>query len=221
MLLLLQYSPITTPFKPGLSEEFVRQIIVVYFIRDVGSTLAVESIRFGSGRLDVPSTITFSLDVWIVKRIDIDGKPKAMFGYFSSRTRHETEIERGGVVSTHRCLIIGRISASVRYPLDPVLCFIEPAEYPQYFICDSGVYHHLAALWQSIGIAMQYFQVTEIRSVQGTILFPLFQPHAVKNVVADFLRFEPSIQTSPVDFRFIDNHLRFPFGNMSGLRLIT
>lgn len=37
------------------------------FYTDVGSTLAVESIRFGSGRLDVPSTITFSLDVWIDK----------------------------------------------------------------------------------------------------------------------------------------------------------
>ena len=110
-----------------------------------------------------------------------------MFGYFCSRTRHEAEIERGGVVGAHRRLIIGTIIINQCHPLNPVIRFIEPAEYPQYFICDSGVYHHLAALWQSIGIAMQHFQVTEVGSVQGTIFLPRFQPHAVENVIADFL----------------------------------
>lgn len=75
VLVVLTRGPVATPLEACFGEQFEAEILVVNLIREVPRAVAVR--RTGSG-LDKHCDVIKSLDVGIVKRIDVNGQAAGM-----------------------------------------------------------------------------------------------------------------------------------------------
>lgn len=51
---------------------------MIYLVRYIRPVITVESVWFTGSGFYVPGAVSFFLDVWIVKRINVDGKAKSV-----------------------------------------------------------------------------------------------------------------------------------------------
>ncbi len=82
------------PIQTGFRKEPVCQVVVIYLVRYIRPVITVESVWFTGSGFYVPEPSAFFLDVWIVKRINVDGKAKSVLGNLGSGAGHEAEVER-------------------------------------------------------------------------------------------------------------------------------
>ena len=80
--------------KSGFRKEPVCQVVMIYLVRYIRPVITVESVWFTGSGFYVPGAVSFFLDVWIVKRINVDGKAKSVLGNLGSGAGHEAEVER-------------------------------------------------------------------------------------------------------------------------------
>ena len=97
MLVIFAGVPVTAPDESMFFEELIAQIIFINFISEIFGTVRIS---FAALRGNICGAVIFIYDIRIEKRVNVDGKPKSMFGKIGS-TVHYPVIKAGCIVVLH------------------------------------------------------------------------------------------------------------------------
>ena len=181
MLVILHRLPVATPSETMLDKESVEQVALHNLIR---IRLTAVCIRHTVGGRDQLSSVSPHPHIMIITCVDVDSHPHGVLGEFL-RARHITVTETGGVIVTHRLLIISTVFINQTNLLYRILCLVEFPEDLHKILGNGFVADEFTLMHLPLRIHMEHPHMAQVTTGHGATLRIRETLHPRKEGVAE------------------------------------
>ncbi len=166
MLIIFGGVPVAAPGKAVCGKKPVAKVVLINLIRKTPGAVGIDLTAFGG---DISFALCGPVEdhIGIVKRVDVNGTAKRMFGEAVGAVHHPV-VETGGVVIFHGQGVVPAVFVDEADSFDPVVIQIKLIEDLHHVLSDGLIADQLSGLRLSVKINIQKSHIVQILIGDGT-----------------------------------------------------